>query len=124
MYIETSRPRLEGDKARLLSPTFNMNSKSFLSNNPTYCFTCYYHMYGKHIGESAEGWGLSRKEEFILRGGVYHIRVEFIIRGWSLSFKHNQDHPDCCFLSHRNSERFFASEKSDVDGHLSLEFVW
>ncbi|XP_026196154.1 MAM domain-containing glycosylphosphatidylinositol anchor protein 2 isoform X2 [Anabas testudineus] len=57
MYIETSRPRLEGDKARLLSPTFNMNSKttsssssSSVTNNPTYCFSFYYHMYGKHIG--------------------------------------------------------------------------
>ncbi|XP_042244412.1 MAM domain-containing glycosylphosphatidylinositol anchor protein 2 [Thunnus maccoyii] len=55
MYIETSRPRLEGDKARLLSPTFNMGSKSSsssgsVSTNPTYCFAFYYHMYGKHIG--------------------------------------------------------------------------
>ncbi|KAL7379804.1 hypothetical protein ABVT39_006146 [Epinephelus coioides] len=55
MYIETSRPRLEGDKARLLTPTFNMNSKtssstSAVTNNPTYCFAFYYHMYGKHIG--------------------------------------------------------------------------
>ncbi|TKS86255.1 MAM domain-containing glycosylphosphatidylinositol anchor protein 2 [Collichthys lucidus] len=56
MYIETSRPRLDGDKARLLSPTFNMNSKttfsssSSVTNNPTYCFAFYYHMYGKHIG--------------------------------------------------------------------------
>ncbi|XP_072221770.1 MAM domain-containing glycosylphosphatidylinositol anchor protein 2 [Leuresthes tenuis] len=55
MYIETSRPRLEGDKARLLSPTFNINSKSStspssVSNNPTYCLAFYYHMYGKHIG--------------------------------------------------------------------------
>ncbi|XP_067335871.1 MAM domain-containing glycosylphosphatidylinositol anchor protein 2-like isoform X2 [Channa argus] len=58
MYIETSRPRQEGDKARLLSPTFNMNSKtsssvsssSPVTNNPTYCLAFYYHMYGKHIG--------------------------------------------------------------------------
>ncbi|KAM7376464.1 hypothetical protein PAMP_006195 [Pampus punctatissimus] len=55
MYIETSRPRLKGDKARLLSPTFNMGSKSSsssssVSTNPTYCFAFYYHMYGKHIG--------------------------------------------------------------------------
>uniref|UniRef100_A0A3Q3G013 MAM domain-containing protein n=1 Tax=Labrus bergylta TaxID=56723 RepID=A0A3Q3G013_9LABR len=53
MYIETSRPRLEGDKARLLSPTFNMNTKSSapsVANSPTYCFAFYYHMYGKHIG--------------------------------------------------------------------------
>lgn len=46
MYIETSRPRKDGDKARLLSPTFNMNT-----NSPAYCFAFYYHMYGKHIGE-------------------------------------------------------------------------
>ncbi|KAM3594229.1 uncharacterized protein V6R79_004502 [Siganus canaliculatus] len=52
MYIETSRPRQDGDTARLLSPTFNMNSKSSSSssNSPTYCFAFYYHMYGKHIG--------------------------------------------------------------------------
>uniref|UniRef100_A0A665U900 MAM domain-containing glycosylphosphatidylinositol anchor protein 2-like n=1 Tax=Echeneis naucrates TaxID=173247 RepID=A0A665U900_ECHNA len=56
MYIETSRPRLEGDKARLLSPTFNINSKTSSSssaavtNSPTYCFAFFYHMYGKHIG--------------------------------------------------------------------------
>uniref|UniRef100_A0A7N9AP78 MAM domain-containing glycosylphosphatidylinositol anchor protein 2-like n=1 Tax=Mastacembelus armatus TaxID=205130 RepID=A0A7N9AP78_9TELE len=62
MYIETSRPRLEGDKARLLSPTFNTNSKtasassssssssSSVANHPTYCFAFFYHMYGKHIG--------------------------------------------------------------------------
>uniref|UniRef100_A0A8C6T6G2 MAM domain-containing protein n=1 Tax=Neogobius melanostomus TaxID=47308 RepID=A0A8C6T6G2_9GOBI len=36
LYIETSRPRVPGDKARLLTPT--------------YCFSFYYHMYGKHIG--------------------------------------------------------------------------
>uniref|UniRef100_A0A672HKD1 MAM domain containing glycosylphosphatidylinositol anchor 2a n=1 Tax=Salarias fasciatus TaxID=181472 RepID=A0A672HKD1_SALFA len=48
MYIETSRPRQDGDKARLLSPTFNMNSKG--GNSPAYCFAFFYHMYGKHIG--------------------------------------------------------------------------
>ncbi|KAM3870911.1 MAM domain-containing glycosylphosphatidylinositol anchor protein 2 [Diretmus argenteus] len=53
MYIETSRPRSEGDKARLLTPTFNVGSKSTygtVTTNPTYCFAFYYHMYGKHIG--------------------------------------------------------------------------
>ncbi|KAM4625642.1 MAM domain-containing glycosylphosphatidylinositol anchor protein 2 [Polymixia lowei] len=50
MYIETSRPRLEGDKARLHTPTFNVGSKSSVTANPTYCFAFYYHMYGKHIG--------------------------------------------------------------------------
>ncbi len=53
MYIETSRPRLEGDKARLLTPSFNIPPKNPYGNvatNPTYCFSFYYHMYGKHIG--------------------------------------------------------------------------
>ncbi|XP_016353998.1 MAM domain-containing glycosylphosphatidylinositol anchor protein 2-like isoform X1 [Sinocyclocheilus anshuiensis] len=53
MYIETSRPRLEGDKARLLTPSFNIAPKNPYGNvatNPTYCFSFYYHMYGKHIG--------------------------------------------------------------------------
>ncbi|KAK9959939.1 hypothetical protein ABG768_010029 [Culter alburnus] len=53
MYIETSRPRLEGDKARLLTPSFNVAPKNPYGNvaaNPTYCFSFYYHMYGKHIG--------------------------------------------------------------------------
>ena len=36
MYIETSRPRLEGDAARLLSPTFNMNSKTSSSSHTNY----------------------------------------------------------------------------------------
>lgn len=54
VYVETSRPRLEGDKARLLSPTFNVGTKSSapgaVSTSPAYCFSFYYHMYGKHIG--------------------------------------------------------------------------
>lgn len=52
MYIETSRPRLEGEKARLLSPTFNVAPKSpYGATNSAYCFSFYYHMYGKHIGK-------------------------------------------------------------------------
>ncbi|XP_008312854.1 MAM domain-containing glycosylphosphatidylinositol anchor protein 2 [Cynoglossus semilaevis] len=47
MYIETSRPRKDGDKARLLSTTFNMNKNI---NSATYCLAFFYHMYGKHIG--------------------------------------------------------------------------
>ncbi|KPP74575.1 MAM domain-containing glycosylphosphatidylinositol anchor protein 2-like, partial [Scleropages formosus] len=51
MYIETSRPRLEGEKARLLSPTFNVAPKNpYGTTNSAYCFSFYYHMYGKHIG--------------------------------------------------------------------------
>ncbi|MCI4382883.1 hypothetical protein PGIGA_G00019780 [Pangasianodon gigas] len=53
MYIETSRPRQEGDKARLLTPLFSVVPKKpygNVANTPSYCFTLYYHMYGKHIG--------------------------------------------------------------------------
>uniref|UniRef100_A0A8C1TDI2 MAM domain containing glycosylphosphatidylinositol anchor 2 n=1 Tax=Cyprinus carpio TaxID=7962 RepID=A0A8C1TDI2_CYPCA len=52
MYIETSRPRKEGDTARLLSPTFNVAPKNphSITSPPAYCFSFYYHMYGKHIG--------------------------------------------------------------------------
>ncbi|KAK6478831.1 MAM domain-containing glycosylphosphatidylinositol anchor protein 2-like [Huso huso] len=51
MYIETSRPRLEGEKARLMTPTFNVAPKNpYGATNSAYCFSFYYHMYGKHIG--------------------------------------------------------------------------
>ncbi|XP_053553644.1 MAM domain-containing glycosylphosphatidylinositol anchor protein 2 [Bombina bombina] len=51
MYIEASRPRLEGEKARLLSPVFNIAQKNpYGSSNTAYCFSFYYHMYGRHIG--------------------------------------------------------------------------
>ncbi len=54
MYIETSRPRKDGDTARLLSPTFSVTPKNPVSitSPPVYCFSFYYHMYGKHIGKS------------------------------------------------------------------------
>ena len=53
MYIETSRPRKEGDQARLVSPFFNVAPKNpySISNPPAYCFGFFYHMYGKHIGK-------------------------------------------------------------------------
>ncbi|XP_061785232.1 MAM domain-containing glycosylphosphatidylinositol anchor protein 2-like isoform X1 [Nerophis lumbriciformis] len=52
MYIETSRPRKEGDQARLVSPFFNIAPKNpySITNPPAYCFGFFYHMYGKHIG--------------------------------------------------------------------------
>ncbi|KAM8920819.1 MAM domain-containing glycosylphosphatidylinositol anchor protein 2 [Pelodytes ibericus] len=51
MYIEASRPRMDGDKARLLSPFFNIAQKNpYGSSNTAYCFSFYYHMYGRHIG--------------------------------------------------------------------------
>lgn len=53
MYIETSRPRKEGDQARLVSPFFDVAPKNpySISNPPAYCFGFFYHMYGKHIGK-------------------------------------------------------------------------
>lgn len=108
MFIETSKPRVEGDKARLMSPTFNVNSKSIsssASNNPTYCVTFYYHMYGKHIGERPRGYLLLL---------VWHIR------------KHVcgilPNHTLC--LSCRSFEYFLAAERSDGDRYLSLESYW
>ncbi|CAL8314154.1 unnamed protein product [Boreogadus saida] len=52
MYIETSRPRKEGDQARLISPFFNVAPKTpyGITNPPAYCLGFFYHMYGKHIG--------------------------------------------------------------------------
>lgn len=44
MFIETSRPRELGDRARLVSPMYNASAKF-------YCVSFFYHMYGKHIGE-------------------------------------------------------------------------
>jgi hypothetical protein len=53
MYIETSRPRKEGDQARLISPFFNVAPKTpyGITNPPAYCLGFFYHMYGKHIGK-------------------------------------------------------------------------
>lgn len=50
MFIEASRPRVTGDKARLISPLYNITAKY-------YCVSFYYHMYGKHIGEYPPGKG-------------------------------------------------------------------
>ncbi|KAJ7989283.1 hypothetical protein DPEC_G00317880 [Dallia pectoralis] len=53
MYIETSRPRVAGDEARLLTPMFDVSPKSpygTVTTMSSYCFSFYYHMYGKHIG--------------------------------------------------------------------------
>ncbi|KAH3887707.1 hypothetical protein DPMN_011726 [Dreissena polymorpha] len=43
MYIETSAPRRQGDKARLISKTYPpINNR---------CLTFWYHMYGLNIGQ-------------------------------------------------------------------------
>nr|XP_028580216.1 MAM domain-containing glycosylphosphatidylinositol anchor protein 1 isoform X4 [Podarcis muralis] len=42
MFIEASAPRVKNDKARLISPMYNMTAR--------FCVSFYYHMYGKHIG--------------------------------------------------------------------------
>ena len=44
IYIETSNPRLPGDKAFLMSPLLGK------SNSSGKCFTFWYHMYGLGIG--------------------------------------------------------------------------
>uniref|UniRef100_A0A673BWU4 MAM domain containing glycosylphosphatidylinositol anchor 1 n=1 Tax=Sphaeramia orbicularis TaxID=375764 RepID=A0A673BWU4_9TELE len=48
MYIEASRPRVQGDKARLLSPLFNVTSVRGPkgSGRVPYCVSFYYHMKG------------------------------------------------------------------------------
>ena len=43
MYIETSSPRKQGDKARLFSPTYPAVKGG-------QCFQFWYHMYGQDIG--------------------------------------------------------------------------
>lgn len=43
MYLETSAPRVTGDKARLLSQVYP-------GSNTDKCFMFYYHMYGSDIG--------------------------------------------------------------------------
>ncbi|KAJ3607095.1 hypothetical protein NHX12_026609 [Muraenolepis orangiensis] len=55
MYIETSRPRKDGDQARLISPFFNVAPKNpyGITNPPAYCLGFFYHMYGKHIAPLA-----------------------------------------------------------------------
>ena len=45
VYIETSAPRVKGDKAWLLSQSFN----SFSGHGR--CMSFWYHMYGAGIGE-------------------------------------------------------------------------
>ncbi|XP_030628082.1 MAM domain-containing glycosylphosphatidylinositol anchor protein 1 [Chanos chanos] len=52
MYIETSQARKKGDRARLLSPLYNVT----VARGPTgstrlpYCISFYYHMNGRQIG--------------------------------------------------------------------------
>ncbi|XP_042189083.1 MAM domain-containing glycosylphosphatidylinositol anchor protein 1 [Callorhinchus milii] len=53
MYVETSSPRSAGDKARLISPLYNVTAKRRFGGQSVsvlHCVRFYYHMYGKHIG--------------------------------------------------------------------------
>ncbi|KAI4892509.1 hypothetical protein NFI96_024488, partial [Prochilodus magdalenae] len=52
MYIETSRPREKGDRARLLSPLYNVTPARGPSGSGRvpHCISFFYHMKGKHIG--------------------------------------------------------------------------
>ncbi|KAA8583216.1 hypothetical protein FQN60_015762, partial [Etheostoma spectabile] len=80
MYIETSRPRKEGDQARLVSPFFNVAPKNpyGITNPPAYCFSFFYHMYGKHIEEvEMSRWGGRTKHlERWRRGRWREYRIE------------------------------------------------
>lgn len=73
MYIETSRPRKEGDQARLISPFFNVAPKNpyGITNPPAYCFGFFYHMYGKHIGKN-DCLHLKPLLNFLNDSTVYH----------------------------------------------------
>nr|XP_014343290.1 PREDICTED: MAM domain-containing glycosylphosphatidylinositol anchor protein 2 [Latimeria chalumnae] len=73
MYIETSRPREKGEKARLLSPVFNVAPKNpYGATNTAYCFSFYYHMYGKHIG--ALNVYLRLKGQTIIENQIWTLR--------------------------------------------------
>ncbi|KAM9316897.1 MAM domain-containing glycosylphosphatidylinositol anchor protein 1 [Gastrophryne carolinensis] len=51
MFIEASKPRKRGDKARLISPMYNISTTKFPSPKVSYCVSFYYHMYGKQMGQ-------------------------------------------------------------------------
>uniref|UniRef100_A0A8C7HAU9 MAM domain containing glycosylphosphatidylinositol anchor 2 n=1 Tax=Oncorhynchus kisutch TaxID=8019 RepID=A0A8C7HAU9_ONCKI len=104
MYIETSRPRLEGEKARLLTPTFNVAHKSpygTVTAAPTYCFGFYYHMYGKHIGKVplvkgsstifSRGWVFFRSFFFLsIWGPEYRVEVGSLHTPYSIFVSSDQ----------------------------------
>uniref|UniRef100_A0A8C4QZJ9 MAM domain containing glycosylphosphatidylinositol anchor 1 n=1 Tax=Eptatretus burgeri TaxID=7764 RepID=A0A8C4QZJ9_EPTBU len=51
MFIEASRPRKPGDKARLISPIYTLATPSRSGGRQNvFCLFFYYHMYGKHVG--------------------------------------------------------------------------
>ncbi|XP_040207739.1 MAM domain-containing glycosylphosphatidylinositol anchor protein 1 isoform X3 [Rana temporaria] len=51
MFIEASLPRKAGDRARLISPMYNVTmTKMKPPKAPSYCISFYYHMWGRHIG--------------------------------------------------------------------------
>ncbi|KAK3573176.1 hypothetical protein QTP86_014847, partial [Hemibagrus guttatus] len=60
MYIETSRPRQKGDKARLLSPLYNVTAARGPSGSSRvpYCVSFFYHMNGKHIASNNQCVGV------------------------------------------------------------------
>lgn len=80
MYIETSRPRLEGEKARLLSPVFSIAPKNpYGPTNTAYCFSFFYHMYGQHIGEMANVTVSSKVNHNLEQKGSQTHRMKSIL---------------------------------------------
>ncbi|KAL2098998.1 hypothetical protein ACEWY4_005478 [Coilia grayii] len=71
MFIETSRPRVPGDSAKLVSPLYNVT----LTRGPTgvtrtpYCISFYYHMKGKHIALEPRNVPSRRCVTVLITGG-------------------------------------------------------
>uniref|UniRef100_A0A6Q2XM62 MAM domain containing glycosylphosphatidylinositol anchor 2a n=1 Tax=Esox lucius TaxID=8010 RepID=A0A6Q2XM62_ESOLU len=119
MYIETSRPRVTGDVARLLTPMFNVSPKSpygTVTTAASYCFGFYYHMYGKHIGKSASlahGDGWNGNNTAVSTGFAWFS----LVRSHSVHFvpaivvSHPAWHegecqmPRCCFFGFASSQK-------------------
>ena len=58
MFIETSSPRIQGEKARLVGPKFTSSASKR-------CLQFWYHMYGQSIGSLTVyvKWGAGNKSE-------------------------------------------------------------
>ncbi|XP_071951991.1 MAM and LDL-receptor class A domain-containing protein 1-like [Antedon mediterranea] len=87
MYIEASRPRREGDKARLLTQIIN-------NNNTDICISFHYHMYGRGIDflkiyKKDVGGGLPLDPIYVKHGNQRNVwRLEKVdIKGQTENFQ-------------------------------------
>ena len=87
MYIETSSPRVQGDKAKLNSPLMNFTGHM--------CLEFVYHMYGSSIGTlsvvingsttvfsvtGSQGNGWLENRATLSLSGIYMVRHSFMLR--------------------------------------------